>query len=119
MDLITITMVTLWFVWMILCFIHTNRIIGIDGFSDKAFKAGKSKTLADNYNIEFDKIKLNIEIDGLHHLSIAETEHDEIRTGKLNQLGISVIRFYNDQINYEFPDVCNQIHAVINQRLNK
>jgi len=65
MDLISITMVTLWFVWMILIFIHTLRIIGIDGFYDRTFKAGKSKTIANNYNIEFDKIKLNTETENM------------------------------------------------------
>lgn len=61
MDLITITMFSLWIIWVILFFIHVLRIIGIDGFSANSFKAGKSKTILNHYNVEFDKIKFNIE----------------------------------------------------------
>lgn len=73
-----------------------------------------------HYILDFycSKIKLDIEIDGLHHLSIIETEHDSIRTGKLNQLGITVIRFYNDQINNDFLNVCKQVDSIIKQMLN-
>jgi very-short-patch-repair endonuclease len=72
-----------------------------------------------HYILDFycSKIKLDIEIDGLQHLSIVESEHDAIRTGKLNQLGITVVRFMNDQINNDFDNVCMQIDSIINQKL--
>jgi very-short-patch-repair endonuclease len=75
--------------------------------------------IIDTYILDFycAKAKLDIEIDGNQHLSIGNEEHDAIRTGKLNQFNIAVVRFTNTQINQCFEDVCRQIDSLIKQHL--
>jgi very-short-patch-repair endonuclease len=77
--------------------------------------------VVDDYILDFycSKVKLCIEIDGNHHLSIANREHDAIRSGKLSQYGITTIRFFNDQIAFQFEDVCKQIEKKVNEQLDK
>jgi very-short-patch-repair endonuclease len=75
----------------------------------------------DDYILDFycSKVRLDIEIDGNQHLSVANREHDAVRAGKLSQFGITTIRFFNDQINLNFPEVCRQIESKINELLSQ
>jgi very-short-patch-repair endonuclease len=61
------------------------------------------------------KVRLCIELDGNQHLSIGNVEHDAIRTGKLSQLGITTIRFSNEQVNLNFSEVCKDIELKVNE----
>ena len=76
--------------------------------------------VVDDYILDFycSKARLCIEIDGNHHLSVANREHDAIRSGKLCQYGITTIRFFNDQIALQFEELCKQIEQKVIERLN-
>ena len=53
--------------------------------------------------------KLAIEIDGDTHYSPAAIEKDNARTAALSALGISVIRFSNEDVMKNFDGVCAEI----------
>ena len=55
------------------------------------------------------QLKLVIEIDGGYHLKKEIKEKDEERTKNLLSLGVSVIRFTNDQILHSLSHVLNEI----------
>ena len=57
--------------------------------------------------------KLVIEIDGFQHLTYSGATKDKYRTEILNDLGLTVIRFTNNQIDKEFFDVCNYIDETV------
>jgi len=50
--------------------------------------------------------KLVIELDGSQHYEDEGASSDRERTHALNQLGISVVRYSNDDINRNFDGVC-------------
>ncbi|AVR47354.1 cytosine methyltransferase [Christiangramia fulva] len=54
---------------------------------------------------------LGIELDGQVHFNEIATESDKIRTEKLNQLGIKVIRFENRMVFENLPEVLERIKA--------
>ena len=59
------------------------------------------------------KAKLIIEIDGSqHHTNVGKIK-DEIRTEKLEELGLTIIRFTNHQIDTKFRSVCNYIDEIV------
>ena len=60
------------------------------------------------------KAKLVIEIDGFQHLTYMGAKKDKYRTEILNDFGLTVIRFTNNQIDNEFFEVCNYIDEVVN-----
>jgi very-short-patch-repair endonuclease len=57
--------------------------------------------------------KLVIEIDGDIHDTAVRQEYDQGRTGQLEQYGITVIRFTNDDIKNDLISVLSQIQEVI------
>ena len=63
------------------------------------------------------KARLIIEVDGGQHYTDDGLEYDENRTYALNQLGISVIRFSNYDIDKNFEGVCIEINKAITERL--
>lgn len=56
-------------------------------------------------------IKFVIEVDGGIHTSEEQKEYDIGRTAELNEWGIEVIRFSNEEIEHDMP---NEIREVIN-----
>ena len=54
----------------------------------------------DNFIADFycHECKLVIELDGRHHLSSEAKLYDTTRTAVLNELGITVLRFWNEEI---------------------
>lgn len=54
----------------------------------------------DNYIVDFYCVskKVAIELDGNQHFSAKGVENDEVRTKHLNSLGITVLRFHNQDI---------------------
>jgi very-short-patch-repair endonuclease len=56
--------------------------------------------VVDNFIIDFFcfDLKLGIEVDGGIHLDIINQSNDEIRENLIEQKGISIIRFSNDEI---------------------
>ena len=55
------------------------------------------------------KAKLVIEIDGSQHYSEQGIAYDQERTVMLNSYGLTVLRYTNTQIDYQFREVCLDI----------
>ena len=68
--------------------------------------------IADFYCHEY---KLIIEVDGGIHNHDIQKEHDENRTSELDEMGIQVIRFTNEDILKNIESVLHQIHQTILQ----
>jgi len=66
--------------------------------------------IADFYCHDF---KLVIEVDGGIHNNGIQSEHDENRTSELEELGIQVIRFSNEDILNNIESVLRQIQQTI------
>jgi very-short-patch-repair endonuclease len=65
------------------------------------------------------KIKLVIEVDGSIHELPENIDYDIYRTEILNDFGITVIRFSNDQIIEDIDNILNEIENVSKQLLKK
>ena len=63
------------------------------------------------------KAKLVIEIDGGYHSESNQKISDAERTSWIEQLGCKVIRFTNEEIDRQFPEVCEFIDSTVNERL--
>lgn len=74
----------------------------------------------DEYIVDFycHKAKLVIEIDGTQHYFEEEKRQDVLRTKKLEQYGLQIIRLSNRQINEEFSRVCEHIDNVVKNSLS-
>lgn len=59
--------------------------------------------------------KLVIEVDGGYHSEYEQIEKDEFRTERLNMMGFSVIRFFNEEVIRDIWRVIN----IIKNRLNE
>ncbi len=57
--------------------------------------------------------KLAVEIDGAIHNTKEAREYDENRTFELEEIGIRIIRFSNDQILNDIEQVLNQIREFL------
>jgi len=57
--------------------------------------------------------KLVVEVDGGYHNEQEQKEHDEARTQIINEYGITVIRFTNDEILNNLQSVINKITAAL------
>ena len=55
--------------------------------------------------------RLIIEVDGEVHKQRAVKEYDENRSAELDRLGISVIRFTNEQVLRSLPEVLTKIES--------
>jgi very-short-patch-repair endonuclease len=74
------------------------------------FVVKRQKSIA-NYIVDFyiRRVKMVIEIDGLQHLEPQHLKNDETRDLTLNSMGISVVRYSNDDVNNRFTAVENDI----------
>ena len=75
----------------------------------------------DNYIVDFycAQAGLIIELDGSQHGKEEAVKYDQIRTEKLGERGLIVIRIPNSQINENFWGVCNYIDNLIKDLINK
>jgi len=64
-------------------------------------------------------LKLVIEIDGGIHQSKDRKEYDIGREGELENWGIQVLRFTNEEIEYEMTQVITEIEQVCKKRLSE
>ena len=64
-----------------------------------------------NYIADFycHELKLVIEVDGGIHNLLQNIDYDEMRTSILNEYGLKVIRFSNDEVLNNLPEVLNKI----------
>ena len=72
----------------------------------------------DNYIADFycSALLLVVKIDGKHHLSRKSKKYDEARTKVLNEYGIEVIRFTNEQVLNHFVEVEAHLREVVLRR---
>ena len=71
----------------------------------------KRQACIENYIVDFyiAKKKIAIEIDGVQHTLPKNREADRKRDEALNKLGITVLRYRNEDINNHFVMVCENI----------
>jgi very-short-patch-repair endonuclease len=75
--------------------------------------------MIDNFIADFYsyKAKLVIEIDGSQHETDEGMQKDQIRTEKLEEYGLQVIRIPNRCIDKEFYRVCDYIDQVVKNNI--
>ncbi len=68
--------------------------------------------MIDNYIVDFycAKAKVVIELDGSQHYETEQEEKDRIRDTYLKNLGITVLRYSNRDINEKFKSICEDIY---------
>ena len=73
----------------------------------------------DGYIVDFycAQAKLVVEIDGSQHYQERIEEKDVIRDRRLQEKGLLVVRFSNQQIHQEFQSVCEDIYRIVNERI--
>ena len=73
----------------------------------------------DNYIVDFycNKARLVIELDGSQHYEPNAMIKDTIRTGKIEERNLMVIRIPNNAINENFRGVCEYIDIMVKQSL--
>lgn len=62
--------------------------------------------------------KLVIELDGKQHFTDEGTVSDQTRDEFMNELGLTVLRFTNIDIDKKFRNVCEQIDITIKEKIN-
>ncbi|SOC83609.1 Very-short-patch-repair endonuclease [Ensifer adhaerens] len=60
--------------------------------------------------------KLIVELDGSQHAMGDVPDADVVRTRRLNEIGWTVVRFWNDDVMKDLNGVCDPILAVIRER---
>ena len=75
----------------------------------------------DNYIVDFycNKARLIIELDGSQHYEEKTIEKDKIRTKKIEERNLTVVRIPNNMINNNFNDVCNYIDNALKESLSQ
>ena len=73
------------------------------------------------YVIDFycKKARLGIELDGAGHLNAEQKEHDQLRTTELEDYGIMILRFWNQQVKDEVEKVLDCVENTVINRMNK
>ena len=74
----------------------------------------------ENYIVDFYcfKAKLIVELDGSQHFNKTNTLKDKIRTEKLEEFDLTVIRIPNNEIDENFYGVCEYIDSFVKSRIN-
>lgn len=65
------------------------------------------------------KAKLIIELDGSQHYNEKEIKKDKIRTEKLEDFDLTVIRIPNNEIDENFVGVCDYIDSFVKSRISE
>ena len=60
--------------------------------------------------------RLVIELDGSQHMDADDMAYDARRTAYFSTLNISVVRYYNTDINHNFRGVCENILDILTRR---
>jgi len=81
----------------------------------------RRQQVIDQYIADFycHRAKLVIEVDGMQHSKKDAREYDQIRSLILNEHGLQVLRFANQEIDHNFSAVCKAIDVAIQSRLDK
>ena len=97
-----------------------ERKIWFDFLRTYSVKVYRQKAI-DNYIVDFycAKAKLVIELDGGAHFENDNLIYDELRTKRLNEMGIKVMRISNKDIDSNFYEVCEMIDREVQNQLLK
>ena len=73
-----------------------------------------------NFIVDFycAKAKLIIELDGSRHYYLNQKSFDAERTYILEQLGLTVLRFSNNEVTENFYEVCSKIDVKVKELLS-
>ncbi|KFI53739.1 endonuclease domain-containing protein [Bifidobacterium biavatii] len=63
------------------------------------------------------KAKLVVELDGSGHYTPEQQVKDAERTQELETVGLLVLRFANNQVDYRFDTVCTRIDRIARERV--
>ena len=88
----------------------------------KAYKPQfRRQVIIGNYIVDFycAEASLVVEIDGSQHFEPEDREYDRERTEYLRSRGLEVVRYPNNQVNAEFPAVCQDIENRIRRKLTE
>jgi len=71
----------------------------------------------DNYILDFfcNELMLGIELDGFSHMRIEVYEKDIIKEKRMNELGISILRFFDDEVYSDIENVLRSIENFIDE----
>ena len=71
-----------------------------------------------NFIVDFasHRLKLVIELDGIHHAETENAARDAKRTAWLELQGYRVVRFWNSEVFDELDSVLDTIHAAVEER---
>ena len=85
-----------------------------DFLKNYELKFQRQKTI-DHFIADFycHSARLIIEIDGSQHYTDEGKNYDQFRTEKIEEYGLTVIRFTNEQLNKNFKGVCEYIDTFI------
>ena len=74
----------------------------------------------DQYIVDFycAQAKLVVELDGSQHYDDIALKYDKKRTAALENYGLMVLRFTNNDIDTCFKSVCDKIYNEVNHRLH-
>ncbi len=75
--------------------------------------------IVESYIVDFycAKARLVIELDGSQHFTEHGKQYDDERSRTLQQYGLLVLRFANNDVDNHFDAVCEQIHNTIQSRI--
>ena len=73
----------------------------------------------DNYIVDFycHEARLILELDGSQHYESKEMLKDQMRTERIENRQLLVVRIPNNEINYNFHGVCEYIDDIVKQRI--
>ena len=72
-----------------------------------------------NYIVDFyaPTARLAIEVDGAHHLDVAQARYDTQRSERLEEIGLKVLRFDDRQVLLELESVTQVIFCAVDESL--
>jgi very-short-patch-repair endonuclease len=91
------------FLWNLL---RNRRFLG--------YKFRRQHPVAQKYIIDFfcDELRLGVELDGEYHLDPDQKEYDKGRTYELEEFGIKIIRFSNEEVLWETEKILEVIRGI-------
>ena len=91
--------------------LRQRQILGVQFYMQKA---------VGSYIVDFyaHAARLVVEVDGSHHLDLAQAEYDKRRTCDLEQLGVKVLRFDDHRVLLELEHVVEEIFRAVNENLS-
>lgn len=94
-----------------------ERRLWFDFLKEMSITVNRQKVIG-NYIVDFyiAQAKIVIELDGAQHYSDKGIVNDKVRDEYLNNLGITVLRYSNSDVNKHFENVCEDILRYVNNR---